>query len=215
MYKAVIFDLDGTLFDTLPDIQAVLNCTLKKYNLPELSRGQTMSYIGNGAKELVRLAIGKDNEYRLEEILSAYKKEYAANNGELSRFFEGEEEAVCALKARGIKLAVFTNKPHAVALKTNERYFEKFGFDCVLGQTDELPLKPAPDGVYKILKELNVSASDCLFVGDGEADVQTAQNAGLDCVSVLWGYRTKEQLKAAGATRFAQDFAQLQQIVLG
>ena len=215
MYKAVIFDLDGTLFDTLPDIQAVLNATLEKYNLPKLSREKTMSYIGNGAKELVRLAIGGENEYGLEEILASYRKAYAANDGKLSCFFDGEEEAISAIKASGVKLAIFTNKPHGVALKTNENYFAKFGFDFILGQTDELPLKPAPDGVYKILEQLGVSANEALFVGDGETDVQTAENAGLDCVSVLWGYRTREQLEAAGATKFVKNFAQLQREILG
>lgn len=215
MYKAVIFDLDGTLFDTLPDIQAVLNATLEKFNLPTLTRERTMSFIGNGARELVRLAIGKENEYGLEEILSAYRKAYAENDGKLSCFFKGEEEALLAIKASGVKTAIFTNKPHGVALKTNENYFGQFGFDCILGQTDELPLKPAPDGVYKILNELGVKAEDTLFVGDGETDVQTARNAGLDCISVLWGYRTKEQLGKAGATRFAENFEKLKREILG
>lgn len=215
MYKAVIFDLDGTLFDTLPDIHAVLNATLEKFALPMLTREQTKSYIGNGAKELVRLAIGKENEYRLEEILVSYRQAYAANDGKLSCFFEGEEQALSAIKSSGIKTAVFTNKPHAVALKTNENYFAKFSFDCILGQTDELPLKPAPDGVYKILQELGVNPRETLFVGDGETDVQTAKNAGLDCISVLWGYRTKEQLKQAGAIKFAENFNKLQCEILG
>lgn len=215
MYKAVIFDLDGTLFDTLPDILAVLNATLKAFDLPTLGVEQAKSFIGNGARELVRLAIGKHNEYRLDEILAAYKVAYAQNDGKLSRFFADEDEALTALKSAGLKLAVFTNKPHQVALKTNRDYFAKYAFDCVLGQTDELPLKPAPDGVYKILEELGVSKSECLFVGDGETDVFTAKNAGVDCVSVLWGYRTREQLKEAGAIRFAQTFSDLKQIVLG
>lgn len=215
MYKAVIFDLDGTLFDTLPDIRLVLNATLKKYGLKELRREQILRCIGNGARELVRLAIGKEQEYRLEEILADYRRAYAANDGALSRFFEGEEEALSAIKAAGIKLAVLTNKPHEVALKTNEVYFAKFGFDCVLGDRDGLPLKPAPDGVFKIMKELGVSAGECLFVGDGETDVLTAKNAGINCVSVLWGYRTKEQLQSVGATSFADSFERLQRIIIG
>ena len=214
MYKAVIFDLDGTLFDTLPDIRAVLNATLKKFSLPCLSREQTMQFIGNGAKELVRLAIGKDNEYRLEEILADYRKAYARNDGKLSKFFAGEEQALLSLKEKGVKLAIFTNKPHNVALKTNEDYFAKFGFDYILGQTDDRPLKPAPDGVFKILQELGVKAQETLFVGDGETDVQTARNAKLDCVSVLWGYRTREQLAKAGATKFVENFDELQREIL-
>lgn len=215
MYKAVIFDLDGTLFDTLPDIQSVLNSTLEKFGLPTLDSEQVRSYIGNGARELVRLAIGENNFFRLDEILSYYKKEYEKNDGSLSRFFDGEETFLSELKAEGVKLAVFTNKPHAVALKTNEVYFKRFSFDYILGQTDDLPLKPAPDGVYKILRVLGVDKSQCLFVGDGETDVKTAQNAGMECVSVLWGYRKKEQLRKAGATRFVETFYQLKDIVTG
>ena len=201
--------MDGTLFDTLPDICEVLNGTLKHFNLPQLTREQVKRYIGNGARELIRLAIGEDNAHRLDEILSHYRKAYAENDGSLSRFFEGEHDVLLKLKQSGIKLAVFTNKPHAVALNTNERYFKSYTFDFILGQTDDLPLKPAPDGVYKIMQSLNVNAGECLFVGDGETDVETAKNAGLDCVCVLWGYRTKEQLESAGGTRFAHSFAEL------
>ena len=207
--------MDGTLFDTLPDIREVLNGTLKYFNLPVLSEESVKRYIGNGARELVRLAIGKENAHRLDEILAHYKKEYAKNDGSLSRFFEGEQEVLLRLKQSGVKLAVFTNKPHAVALNTNEKYFKRFSFDCILGQTDDLPLKPAPDGVYKIVQSLGVNADECLFVGDGETDVETAGNAGMDCISVLWGYRTKEQLEEAGATRFVRSFAQLQNEILG
>lgn len=206
--------MDGTLFDTLPDIRDVLNKTLAHFSLPTLPREKVASFIGNGARELVRLSIGEDNADRLEEILSYYRAEYAKNDGELSRFFEGEEQALKLLSGHGVRLAIFTNKPHNVALKTNEKYFSRFSFDCVLGQNDRLPLKPAPDGVYEILDKLGVEKSGCLFVGDGETDVQTAKNAGVDCVSVLWGYRTKEQLEKAGATRFASDFGGLAQIIL-
>ena len=215
MYKAVIFDLDGTLFDTLPDIQAVLNSTLEKFNLPMLDREQVMRYIGGGARELIRLAIGEENGYRLDEILACYRKEYEKNDGSLSKFFDGEEAVLSELKEKNVKLAVFTNKPHAVALSTNERYFKSYSLDYILGQTDNLPLKPSPEGVQKILKILGVKARDCLFVGDGETDVLTAKNADLDCVAVLWGYRNKEQLKSVGATRFASTFEELKNIILG
>ncbi len=214
MYKAVIFDLDGTLFDTLPDIREVLNKTLAHFSLPTLSRERVAAFIGNGARELVRLSIGEENADRLEEILRFYKAEYAKNDGALSKFFDGEEEALLMLKSRGVRMAVLTNKPHNVALKTNENYFAPFCFDCVLGQREGLPLKPAPDGAYEILKSLGVKKEECLFVGDGETDVQTAKNAGLCCVSVLWGYRTKDALEAAGATRFASSFKELAGIIL-
>ncbi|MDE6691621.1 MAG: HAD family hydrolase [Clostridia bacterium] len=215
MYKAVIFDLDGTLLDSLNDILHVLNNTLTHFNLPQITRMQAQSYIGNGAKELVRLAIGVENAHRLDEILSYYKKKYAISDNALSRIFDGEDETLTALKDNGVKLAVLTNKPHAAAMRANDIFFKNYEFDCIVGQTDGVPLKPNPQAVYNILEELGVKKEECLFVGDGEADVATAKNAGLDCVSVLWGYRSKEQLKAAGATRFAENFEKLQHEILG
>ena len=214
MYKAVIFDLDGTLLDSLNDILHVLNNTLKHFGLPEISREQAQKYIGNGARELVRLAIGSDKADRLDEILVYYKERYAQSDNGLSSLYDGEEATLYALKEKGVKIAILTNKPHAAAMRANAIFFEKFGFDLILGQTDGIALKPAPDAVFKIIKELRVDKKECLFVGDGETDVLTAKNAGMDCVSVLWGYRTKEQLQAAGATRFAENFKELQSEIL-
>ncbi len=215
MYKAVIFDLDGTLLDSLNDILAVLNHTLDKFGLPRITRGQAQSYIGDGARELVRLAIGKDNAHRLDEILAYYKTEYAKSDNGLASLYEGEEEALYALKERSVKIAILTNKPHNAAMRANGIFFERFAFDCVQGQTEGIPLKPSPQSVNYVLDKLGVKVKDCLFVGDGEADIKAAESVGMDCVSVLWGYRTKEQLKAAGATRFAENFKKLRHEILG
>ena len=215
MYKAVIFDLDGTLLDSLNDILFVLNNTLAHFDLPKISREQAQRYIGNGARELVRLAIGEKNAHRLDEILPYYKEQYAKSDNGLSRIFEGEDKALKALKSAGVKLAILTNKPHAAAMRANDIFFKSYAFDCIVGQTDGVPLKPNPQAVYNIIEKLGVEKEECLFVGDGEADVLTAKNAGLECISVLWGYRSREQLKAAGATRFAENFKKLQSEILG
>lgn len=214
MYKAVIFDLDGTLLDSLNDILHVLNIALTHFGLPQITREQAQSYIGNGARELVRLAIGGENSHRLDEILAFYKEKYAQSDNKLARLYDGEDEALTALKDKGVKLAILTNKPHAAAMRSNEVFFKSYTFDRIVGQRDGLPLKPDPQAVYNILEELGVKREECLFVGDGETDVETARNAKVDCVSVLWGYRTKEQLKEAGATRFAENFEKLQHEIL-
>ncbi|MDE7087174.1 MAG: HAD family hydrolase, partial [Clostridia bacterium] len=180
MYKAVIFDLDGTLVDSLDSIWYVLTLTLKHFGLPAVTHAQVKSYIGNGARELVRLAIGEENADRLDEILTYYKKEYAADDNSCVKLFKGEKGLLKKLKAQGVKIAIFTNKPQAATLNTVEKFFEKFGLDCVQGQEDGLPLKPSPEGVYKIIEKLGVNGKDCLFVGDGETDVETAKNAGMD-----------------------------------
>lgn len=215
MYKAVIFDLDGTLLDTLNDIVHVLNATLARFSIAPVTYRQATQYIGNGARELVRLAVGAENAHRLDEILTEYRSAYAADNGSHSAPYEGEAETLASLRRRGILLAVLTNKPHDVAVKTDRLFFAKDTFAFVQGQEAGLPLKPAPDGVFRILSALGVKAEECLFVGDGETDVLTARNAGMDCVSVLWGYRTKEQLSAVGAERFARNFGELENYILG
>lgn len=209
MYKAVIFDLDGTLLDSLNDILDVLNNTLAHFDLPRITRAQAQSYIGNGARELVRRAIGEKNGGRLDEILAYYKEKYALSENKLAGLYAGEDKALKQLKEAGVKLAVLSNKPHVAAVRANEIFFKDFAFDCVLGQKDGAPLKPDPAAVETILKELDVKREECVFVGDGETDVETAKNAQMDCVSVLWGYRTKAQLKAAGAIRFAENFDEL------
>lgn len=215
MVKAVIFDLDGTLLDTLGDIVSVLNTTLDSFGLPPVSYGQAREYIGNGARELVRLAVGRENEGLVDEILPVYRSAYAADDGGRSALYEGEERALLSLKGRGIRLAVLTNKPHAAALKAQKLFFGAFGLDYIQGQEEGLPLKPAPDGVFRILSALGVTADECLFVGDGETDVFTARNAGVQCVSVLWGYRTRDQLAAAGANVFVRDFKELERLIDG
>ena len=214
MYKAVIFDLDGTLLNSLGDILFHLNRTLAHFGLPQVEYGQAKSYIGNGARELVRRAIGGQNVDKLDEILTYYKGEYANSDNSRASLYEGEEDALKRLKSAGIKLAVLTNKPHAAALKANDVFFKDFNLDCVLGQKDGAKLKPSPEPVEEILKILQVDAKDCLLVGDGETDVLTAQNCGLACASVLWGYRTEEELRAAGATLFVSSFKTLEKIIL-
>ena len=194
MYKAVIFDLDGTLLDSLGDILHVLNHTLVKFGIREVTRTQAQNYIGNGARELVRLAIGSENQDRLDEILNYYREKYGASDNKLSSLYEGERQAVKKLKEHNVKLAVLSNKPHNATLRANGLFFKEFAFDCVCGQREGVALKPAPDAAFDIIEKLGVDKRECVIVGDGETDVKTAENAGIDCISVLWGYRTKEQL---------------------
>lgn len=214
MYKTVFFDLDGTVLDTVPDIRAVLNGTLAAFNLPPVSERQTKEFVGNGAYELVRRAAGENCE-NLQEIYARYVADFAACENGLSTLYDGEEEVLSALKERGVRLGIVTNKPQKATLNVYEKFFKRFGFFYVQGQEEGVPLKPSPQGVLNAVEKFALDKRECLFVGDGETDVLTAANAGLDCVSVLWGYRTREQLLKAGATRFAENFKKLQREILG
>ncbi len=213
MYKLLIFDLDGTLLNTSLDIHAVLNESLKRFNLPELSLEKTISYVGNGAKLLVERAVG-ENKGLFPAVYEYYAKRFADIPNDLTVFYEGEEEALKSFLKAGLKIAVVTNKSQRATQRVCEKFFSDYNLYAVIGQSDKYPLKPDPTSTLSVIKTLGVEKSECLFVGDGETDVLTAANAGIDCASVLWGYRTKSQLERAGAKTFFSSFAELVNFVL-
>lgn len=213
MYKTVIFDLDGTLLNTVPDIRAVLNSTLRSFNLPPVSEEQTKRFVGNGALALVERASGLDGE-RLQEVYAHYVEHFAACNNELSKYYDGECEVLSRFKDAGVKLAIVTNKPQRATLKVYEKFFSKYNFFFVQGQDRGVALKPAPDAVLSAISKSGQNKCDCLFVGDGETDVLTAKNAGIDCASVLWGYRDKAALQSVGATLFVNSYQELERLIL-
>lgn len=213
-YKLVIFDLDGTLLNTAPDIQKNLNTALQTHGLPVLSLQRTIEYVGHGAKNLVERAVG-DRCDKFEEVYATFSRLYAESDNGLTTFYEGEAEMLNALKQAGVKLAILTNKPQAATQTVYAQKLSSFGFDFVMGKQDGFAVKPDPQSAQYIMKKFGVAESDCVFVGDGETDVQTAINAKMDGVAVLWGYRSQEQLRKAGANKFANSCQQLQNILLG
>ncbi len=214
MYECLIFDLDGTLVNTVGDIHAVLCRSLEKFNLPKITLEDTKKFVGNGAKKLVERAVGVRSDM-LEKVYADYSKNFAVCENNLSELYEGEAEALENFKASGIKLALVTNKPQRATENVYKKFLSKYGFCKVVGQCDGVPLKPDPTSTLKIISELNVGEGRALFIGDGETDVLTAKAAQIDCVSVLWGYRTRGQLEAAGAEIFANNYGELSRIVLG
>ncbi len=213
MIKAIIFDLDGTLVNTARDICATLNDSLREYGLPELSVQTTVKYVGDGAKKLVERAVGERADL-VQKVYKDFSVRYATCANELSELYPSEEETLTKLKDNGIMLALLTNKPQSATDRVYAKFLAKFGFCIVLGQTEQYPLKPNPASTRAILKELNVSEDECVFVGDGEADIKTAAAAGLKCISALWGFRTGEELKSAGGKIFAKDYVELYKIIL-
>lgn len=200
MIKAVLFDLDGTLLDTLPDIRLSLNGTLAKFGYPPLSQEQTRAFIGDGARKLVERALPANAPDR-DAVYKDFRARYAASGNALTHPFEGTGELLFALKKRGIGRAVVTNKPAEAAKKSVEQFF--FGLiDHVEGDSGAYPVKPDPSAALHAASSLGAKAEECLFVGDGEADVLTARNADMGGVFVLWGYRSKAQLEAVGGRNF-------------
>lgn len=212
MVKAILFDLDGTLLDTLADIRAHVNEILRQYGYAEITVEQAKEYIGNGARRLIERSL-PPNAQDTEECYLSFKERFSHSDNALTRLFDGELPFLLRLKEAGIKLAVVTNKLQEATERCVRRFFPQGLFDFVGGDTGMFPCKPDPSLARYAALTLRTAAADCAFVGDGETDVLTARRAEMFGVSVLWGYRTREQLAAAGATTFASDFAELEKIL--
>ncbi len=202
--KALFFDLDGTLLDTLPAIHAAVNGMLRHFGLGEIGEEETKRYIGRGANYLVRCVTHSDSEEYLR-----YFREHYDDSERLIRPFAGMEETIFRLKEKFL-LGVLSNKPQIGVERAISRFFPAGTFAYLGGDSGLFPLKPDPSPARFAALTLRVPLRDCLMVGDGEADVMTAQNAGMVGVSVLWGYRTREQLEAVGATNFVHTPAELE-----
>ncbi len=207
--KAAFFDLDGTLLDTVPDIRASLNRALEACGCSPVSYEQTVAYVGNGAEKLVERAAPAGDRGR---ILKLFAEDYNRSESALTRPYRGMKELLMALKARGVGLAVITNKLQTASERLVARFFPGV-FDFIGGDDGRFLCKPDPTLTLRAARFMGALPQDCVFVGDGETDVRTALNAGMVPISVLWGYRSREDLEAAGAERFARDPAELGKIL--
>ena len=201
-YDTYIFDLDGTLLDTLDDLAAAVNYALRTYRMPEHSRDDVRRFVGNGVRMLMIRAIpdGEQNP-RFEEAFSTFRQYYLEHSLDRTRPYDGVPEMLRALKQRGCRLAVVSNKFYA-ATKELCRHFFAGTIEVAVGEheAEGIRKKPAPDTVNEALSQLGVDRLNAVYVGDSDVDLQTARNAGLPCISVLWGFRDKDFLLANGAT---------------
>lgn len=204
MKTLILFDLDGTLLDSLGDLTDSTNHILAQYGCPLRTIDEIRSFVGNGAQMLIRLALpGKESDPPLAEALAAYKAYYATHSRIKTKPYDGILEALAEISKKH-PVAIVSNKPDET---TKALARELFGGIPAWGESADCQRKPAPDMLYKAMKELG--ADTCIYVGDSEVDVETAKNAGVPCLSVLWGFRDKQVLIDAGAEFFCENPADM------
>ena len=202
-YSTVIFDLDGTLLDTLDDLWDAVNAALAKYGLPLRSREEVRSFVGNGIAKLIERAVGDKNYPDLTGVLQTFKDYYGAHCKDKTLPYEGIMPLLQALQAKGIQTAVVSNKADFAVKVLAEEYFGGL-LAAAVGENEEggIRKKPAPDSLLAVMDELNATPSSVVYVGESEVDIQTAQNAGVACISVTWGFKDKAFLVKNGGTLF-------------
>ena len=213
-YELVIFDLDGTILDTLGELMIAFNHALSKSGISPVTREIMRSRVGNGARNLVKKSIIDHPEADEEKILSDYREYYNLHCTENTDPYPGIPELFLDLKAHGIKIAVATNKSDAAARKLCEHCFPDT-IDIVQGHVEGLPHKPDPAIINNMLKTFGISREKTLIVGDSDVDILTADNAKTDHISVGWGYKDKEVLIRNGADRIISSAQELKTIILG
>lgn len=201
--QAVLFDLDGTLADTMPEITRAMNHTLCAFNFPERTYAEMRNCINYGVRELVRLAFPQEcTPELLEEALGLYQNNYGSLYLETKRPYDGMYEVLAHLKKQDYRLGVISNKTHEYTVRLIDQIFGLDVFDVVIGQ-GRFPRKPDPDVGYYVAERLGLAPGEIIFVGDSHVDVHFAKNTGMIPLSVTWGYRDKEVLVREGARHFA------------
>ena len=213
-YDLVIFDLDGTLLNTLADLAYAANAALQEYGFPTRTTEEVRTFIGNGVARLIRRAVPEGtSDETIAEVLRRFKAIYTENVNVHTVPYPGIPELLDHLRAAGIKCAVNSNKvDNAVQLLCDAHFDGRF--DLALGEREGIPKKPAPDGAQYIMRALGITPERTLYVGDGDADLLTAQNAGIDCAWVSWGYRRREELTGIDIPCAFDSVKQLKQYIL-
>ncbi len=197
--KAVIFDLDGTLVDSLADLTCAMNYALAEYGCPTQTAEKCRFMIGDGLQTFASRALPADKQNLVDDVMQKMKEYYTPRCMEQTRPYDGILDVVAALHKKNIKLAVVTNKNHEMAVKILGGLFPAGSFDYTLGSKAGESIKPQADATLNVVAKMNVGVDECIFVGDSAVDVQTAQNCGIKFVGVSWGLRGRKELQTAGA----------------
>ncbi|MBQ8658715.1 MAG: HAD family hydrolase [Clostridia bacterium] len=206
MYEVYLFDLDGTLLDTLDDLAAAVNAALKAYGLSPRTKQEVRAFVGNGIKNLIERAIGEKNHPNFSGVFDEFKRYYKAHCKDATKPYAGVLELLQELNERGKKCAVVSNKADFAVQELSKEYFgELIAFSVGENESAGIAKKPAPDMVLKALDALGANKKNAVYIGDSEVDLQTAQNAGLPCISVTWGFKDEEFLIAHGAKTLVDE----------
>ena len=211
MAYAIIFDLDGTLVDTMDDLKTAVNSTLSILGYEPRTKFEILNFVNNGARELIRRSLPtavQGEDFIIDSALEIYGQEYAKCYCEKSQPYSGIEDVLKKLKQEKFKLAVLSNKTHHFVEAIIHKLFGDDTFDFVMGKSD-FPHKPDPSSAEFVAKTLGVKANKCIFVGDSDIDIKTAQNADMRSIGVSWGYRSAELLERTGANYIAETPAQI------
>ena len=218
MYKACIFDLDGTLTDTVESLTYSVNATLKELGLGQITQEQCKAFVGYGARRLIENALqasGDPQLLRVEEAMNVYGRIFKEYCTYRVAPYEGIVEMLEQLQCMGMQLAVLSNKPHLQTLDVVKTFFGNEIFAHVMGQQEGIPRKPDPTAALMIAEKLGVSKEECLYIGDSDTDMQTGNAAGMATVGVTWGFRTREVLIEHDATHIIDRPEEIMKVVKG
>lgn len=201
-YTTIIWDLDGTLMDTLQDLMLSTNHALKAYGMKERTYDEVRSFVGNGVRKLIERAVpdGESNP-KFEEVFAEFKRYYMVHCKDNTGLYPGIAETLRTLKAQGKRMAIVSNKLQSGVTELHREWFADT-IEVAVGERAGMARKPAPDMVELALSELGVNKENAVYIGDSDVDLATARNSGLPCISVLWGFRNRDFLEQHGATTF-------------
>lgn len=215
MKRTLIFDLDGTVLNTLQDLRNSVNFALKSNGYPEKSLEEVKKSVGNGLKMLIRRVLPPDaEEETVDAVLAAMKAHYRQHCHDETKPYPGIPALLKRLHTEGYRIALVSNKADAMT-KELHRVFFADSIDVAIGETEQIRRKPAPDMVLEAIRQLGTEQSDAICIGDSEVDIATARNAGLPCLCVAWGFRSEQQLRAAGAETVFQTTNDLYKAIKG
>lgn len=202
MKTGILFDLDGTLLDTLDDLMGAVNAALTQFGCPTRSREEIRSFVGNGAYRLIASSLpGKNDDPDTEAVLAAFREHYKNHDRDATRPYPGITETLSSLD---MPMGIVSNKPDAAVKRLCADFFPGI---YARGEVEGVARKPAPDGLFAAMQDLGIDR--CIYIGDSDVDIATAKNAGIPCLCVTWGFRTRQQLEEAGGANFCEEVSSL------